>query len=102
KETTINNIVQMVDKIQSRGAMAAVVDISAGFLLDQFRIPLYNLCKEKGAIFIPKVLKGIITNPSLKSDFIHPNARGYKLIAERVYRAILPYLNQNISALKGK
>jgi acyl-CoA thioesterase-1 len=99
-EATIGNITEMVKKIQESGAMVAIVDISAGFLLNQYSKPLYNLCKEKGAVFIPKVLRGIITDPSLKSDFIHPNAKGYKIIAERVCRVILPYLNHSISVLR--
>jgi lysophospholipase L1-like esterase len=98
-ETTINNITEMVERVQEEGAIVAIADISAGFLLNQYHAPLYNLCKTKGAIFIPKILNGIITNPSLKSDFIHPNAQGYKIIAERIYRVILPYLNQGISVL---
>jgi lysophospholipase L1-like esterase len=48
------------------------------------------------------VLSGIITNPRLKSDFIHPNADGYKVIAQRIYRLILPYLNQNSLRKKFK
>jgi acyl-CoA thioesterase-1 len=99
-EVTIGNITEMAEKIQESGAMVAIVDISAGFLLNQYSTPLYNFCKAKGVVFIPKVLKGIITNPSLKSDFIHPNAKGYKIIAERVCRVILPYLNQGISVLR--
>ncbi|MCX5702167.1 MAG: GDSL-type esterase/lipase family protein [Candidatus Omnitrophica bacterium] len=99
-ETTINNIAEMVERIQEEGAIVAIADISAGFLLNQYHAPLYNLCKAEGAIFIPKILNGIITDPSLKSDFIHPNANGYKLIAERIYRVILPYLNQGISVLR--
>ena len=92
KDVTINNIRYMVDCVQEKGAMVAIVDISAGFFLQEYRGALADLAKEKGAIFIPSILRGVITNPSLKSDFIHPNKEGYKVIAQRVYRAILPYL----------
>ena len=89
-ETTVNNIKEMVKLIQDRGALVAVVDISAGLFLRDYRLAFNRLAKEEGAIFVPSVLSGIITNPSMKSDFIHPNSEGYKIIAQRVYRTIMP------------
>jgi lysophospholipase L1-like esterase len=92
KEVTAKNIGEMVDKIQSAGAMAAIVDVSAGMFLAEYRSIFSRLAKEKGAIFVTSVLNGIITNPTMKSDFLHPNAAGYKLVAQRVYTAVKPYL----------
>jgi lysophospholipase L1-like esterase len=85
----------MVDKSQAKGAMVAIVDISAGIFLKEYRLEFYNIARKSKAIFIPKIMGEIITNPHMKSDFIHPNANGYKLIAQRISYAILPYLNQN-------
>jgi acyl-CoA thioesterase-1 len=95
QDVTLKNVKEMVEKIQARGAMAAVVDISAGMFLAEYRRAFDKLAKEKGALYIPSIFSGIITNPRLKSDFIHPNAEGYKLIAQRIYQTIKPYLNQN-------
>lgn len=95
KEETFKNISRMVDEIQSAGAIAAIADVSAGMFFRDYRIGLSRLAKEKKAIFIPSLLKGIITTPNLKSDFLHPNAEGYILIARRVQRAIGPYLRRN-------
>jgi len=95
QEITLNNMREIIDEIQAQGAMVAVVDISTGMILKEYHSPFYNLAREKGAIFIPPILSGIITNPRLKSDFIHPNADGYNVIAQRIYRVITPYLNQN-------
>jgi len=96
QEVTLNNMREIIDRIQEQGAMVAVVDISTGMILGQYRSAFDSLAREKGAIFIPHVLSGIITNPSLKSDFIHPNSNGYNVIAQRIYRVITPYLNKNI------
>ena len=60
-----------------------------------YRGGLSKLAVGKKAVFIPSLLKGIITTPNLKSDFLHPNAEGYVLVAKRVYQGILPYLKQN-------
>lgn len=95
REDTVNNIKEMIEMIQAKGAMVAIVDISAGIFLGEYRQAFYNLAIEKGAIFIPRVLSGILTNPSLKSDFLHPNAEGYKIVAQCVYRGVFSYLNQN-------
>jgi len=102
KEVTLNNIREMVDQAQSKGAMVAIVDISAGMFLSEYRTAFYKLARGKGAIFIPHILSGIITNPRMKSDFLHPNAEGYKIIAQRIYRTILPYLEQNSILNKSK
>lgn len=102
KEETLKNISLMVDKIHAKGAMVAIADISAGMFFREYRIALRKLAKEKGAIFISSILNGIITTPQLKSDFLHPNADGYTLVAKRIYRAILPYLKQNSLLNKTK
>jgi lysophospholipase L1-like esterase len=100
REVTEKNIRQMIDSIQARGAMVALVDISAGMLFAEYHSLLSRVAREKNAILIPKALAGIITNPSLKSDFVHPNAKGYLILAQRILAVILPYLNQN-SIKKG-
>jgi len=91
-EKTVDNIREMVVRIQASGAMVAVADISAGMLMKEYRAPYRQIAYENGAIFIPQMMAGIITNPQMKSDFFHPNSNGYKLIAERVFRAIKSYL----------
>jgi len=91
-DTTIANVREIIRQIQAQGAIVAIVDISAGFFLREYRLKLSNLAEETGSIFVSEVLSGILTNPSMKSDFMHPNVAGYKIIAYRVQRAILPYL----------
>lgn len=94
-EDSLANINKIVDSIQSKGAMVAIVDISAGLFLRKYRLELGKIAREKKAIFIPAILRRIITNPNMKSDFLHPNEEGYKLIAQRIYQVIEPYLKQN-------
>jgi acyl-CoA thioesterase I len=101
-EETTRNIGEMIDKIEANGAMVALVDISAGLLLKGYRQELCRLARKKNVIFIPGILNGIVTNPSLKSDFLHPNANGYKMIAQKIYRAISPYLKKNKLAREAK
>jgi acyl-CoA thioesterase-1 len=92
KEDTIKNLVVIIERIQAKGAMVALADISAGAFFREYRAAFKKLAAEKKAIFIPALLNKIITNPAMKSDFFHPNARGYQIIARRIYQAITPYL----------
>ena len=92
KEKTVNNLSEIIDRIQARGIMVALVDISAGMFFKEYRESFNALARKKQAIFIPAVLNKIITNPAMKSDFFHPNARGYKVVAGRVYNAICRYI----------
>ena len=92
KETTVKNLSEIIDRIQAQGTMVALVDISAGMFFREYRAAFKRLAEKKQAIFIPVVLNKIITNPAMKSDFFHPNARGYKIIARRVYNAIEKYI----------
>ena len=92
KENTVKNLTQVIERIQARGAMVALVDISAGMFFREYREAFKKLAAEKKAIFIPVILNKIITNPAMKSDFFHPNARGYQVIAKRIYQAISAYI----------
>jgi len=94
-DVTAGNIRKMVRSIQERGAMAAIADISAGLFMREYRRALRKVAREEGAIFIPGILSGIVTNPSMKSDFLHPNKQGYRIVARRIWRFIDPYLKKN-------
>lgn len=92
KEDTVKNLAAIIERIQEKGAMVALVDISAGILFWEYGVAFRKLAAEKKAIFIPVILNRIITNPAMKSDFFHPNARGYQVIAKRIYRGIAAYI----------
>ncbi len=92
QEDTVKNLAVIIERIQEKGAMVALVDISAGMFFWEYRVAFKKLAAEKRAIFIPVILNRIITNPAMKSDFFHPNARGYQVIANRIYRAIAAYI----------
>lgn len=89
---TLENLRELIQESQSDGAMVFLVDVSAGLLMQEYRGAYSRLAAQTGAVFVPDVLTGIITNPRLKSDFVHPNAAGYDLIAGRIHKALLPYL----------
>jgi lysophospholipase L1-like esterase len=99
---TMANIEEIIKRIQKRGAMVALADISSEFVMSEYTPGFRQLSQKYGTILIPGLLADIMTEPTLKSDFIHPNAKGYRIVAQRIYRAIIPYLNQNAMLRKGK
>jgi acyl-CoA thioesterase I len=94
-EETIRNIEEMIKIIQARGAMVAIVDISNILFMGEYHQEFQRLSNKYRTVFIPRIMEDIVSNESLKSDAIHPNAKGYKIVAYRVYRGIIPYLNLN-------
>jgi len=96
EDETAANLRKIIKMIQDEGAMTAICDISAGSSiiggLDVYHKKMKRLSKNTGSIFIPRLMEGILQDPSMKSDHMHPNAAGYRLIAERVYESIKPYL----------
>jgi len=88
KSATISNLKAMIELIRSRGADVVLVGVpKLGFGLQvpefyeeiakQYRIPLQN-----------EILIDLLGDNSMKNDTIHPNATGYRLMAEAIYELI--------------
>ena len=90
-EDAVQAVSQIVDAVQVAGAVAVVVD-TGGPGMGRYTSAYKQLAKEKGAVFVPGILKGIFNKRQYKSDMVHPNAAGYEIVAQRVYREIKPYL----------
>ncbi len=90
-EEAASAVAQIVDSVQAAGAIAVVVDIG-GPGMGHYTRAYKKLAQEKGAVFVPGILKGIFNKKEFKSDMVHPNAAGYKIVAERVYEEIKPYV----------
>jgi len=88
------NLAEIVRRIQQQGAMVAIAGIKLGLFTDEFA-PIYeDTAKELGALYIAQVMKGILSDATLKSDPIHPNRAGYSLIAERIAEKVRPLLRE--------
>lgn len=74
--------------------MVAIAGIRLGVFTDEFGAIYQEIAKEFGALYIPQVMKGILTDGKLKSDTIHPNGAGYRLMAERIAVKIKPLLRE--------
>ena len=91
RQVAIQAVSQIVDEVQKAGAIAVIVD-TGGPGMDEYTKAYKKIAKEKNALFVPGILKGIFYKPSLKSDQVHPNAAGYVKVSEKVYKVIKDYL----------
>ena len=92
KESAYQNLKNIIVAIQNRGALVIVGGISIPFWGRGFGEMYQKVCKETQALLIPNIFDGIIGDKSLMNDPIHPNGRGYALMAQKFYRAMQPYL----------
>lgn len=88
------NLAEIVRRVQAQGAMVAIAGMKLGLFTDEFASIYEHTAKEFGALYIPHVMKGILSDSKLKSDPIHPNGAGYRLIAERIAANIKPLLRE--------
>lgn len=90
-QAAINAVSHIVDEVQNYGAIAVIVD-TGGPGMGAYTKAYKQIAKEKSALYVPGIMKGIFFKSSLKSDQIHPNATGYAKVADKVHKVIKPYL----------
>jgi lysophospholipase L1-like esterase len=95
--TTEANLRTIIERIHAAHAMTVVLGFRFPTLGPSYESMYARVASDEHALLVPDLLDGILGNPSLKSDEIHPNAKGYALIAERVAppcRALLRYADK--------
>lgn len=95
--TTEANLRAIVRRVQGAGAMVVLLGFEFPSLNADYAGMYEEIASDEGCLLVPDVLDGILNNPKLKSDEIHPNAAGYALMAERV-AAPLQKLKQKADA----
>jgi len=82
---------EMIRRIQSGGALVVLLGIDGLPLAAPLGNRYLETARATGAVLVPNVLKDILGKGSLMADGIHPNGEGYRIMAERVARALKPY-----------
>ena len=78
------NVRAMVKLARSRGVAVLLVGTPEPALLPAPPAFYGEIAREFGVPYEAGVIAEVLKDPSLKSDPIHPNARGYRVIAERI------------------
>jgi acyl-CoA thioesterase-1 len=94
-QDTRSNLEAIVRHIQESGAMVVIAGIRLGFFTDEYAAMFEETSERLGALYIPAVTQGILSDSSLRSDPIHPNSAGYRLVAERIAARLKPLLQES-------
>ncbi len=90
RDVAFANLHQIVVAIQKRGARVIIGGLDFPFRDRGFGEGYRDLAARTGAVLIPNILEGILGNRKLMSDAIHPNDKGYLVMARRFYGAVVP------------
>jgi acyl-CoA thioesterase-1 len=90
RDITFGDLRAIVDAIQRRGANVIIGGLKFPGNDRGFGEAYKELAGQTGSVLIANIFAGIIGNPRLMSDPIHPNNAGYTLIAHRFYEAMRP------------
>ena len=108
-----NNLKTMIQMAKSKGIDVLIISIPNLTLFGLSPLSVYDeVANEENVPLISGLLSKILSDPSLKSDQIHPNALGYRQIAEAVYENLkaiseititnISYRNEKIDSLISK
>ena len=89
---TFENLTEIVESIQAKGAIVLLLGIRGGLLNDRFDTEFKKLRNTHDTAYVSDVLEGLLGKQEYMSDEIHPNDAGYARIAERVYPVLAPLL----------
>jgi lysophospholipase L1-like esterase len=78
------NLRAIVRRIQDSGAAVVLLSFRFPSLSGDYDAMYQRVAKSERCALIEGIISGILTDQSLKSDEIHPNAKGYALMAERL------------------
>lgn len=83
QKETFKNLREIIDKIHNKGSCVLLLGVRGGIFYDYFKRDFNRLAKEKNISYVPDIFNFFL-EPDLKSDYIHPNDEGYKVIANRI------------------
>jgi lysophospholipase L1-like esterase len=93
-QSTESNLRTIIRKIQGTGAMVVLLGFRFPSLTANYEEMYERVAREEGCLLVDRTLKGILTDPALRSDQIHPNARGYDLMAQRMTKPLRELLRK--------
>jgi len=83
-----SNMKKMIEAAQSRGMQVVLIGVPQKNLFSDCA-PLYEeLADDFQLVFDGTLLGGLLRSPSLKSDYIHLNEKGYRKMAESIYKLL--------------
>ncbi len=85
-EEAMENLREIIRQAHARGAGVLLLGVKGGLgsFDNSYKSGFEDLAEEMNVSFLPDILGGVMGDPKLMSDQIHPNSRGYELIAKEI------------------
>jgi acyl-CoA thioesterase-1 len=83
-EQTISNLDSIVHQIHASGAAVLLIHIKFPLKETEYENGFREIAKKYHAAVLWNAEEGIAGNSSLMADEVHPNAAGYKILANRI------------------
>jgi lysophospholipase L1-like esterase len=77
-----------VERIRARGAAVILAAVRLGLVVDGYNDGYDEIARRTTSVLVPDVLDGILGRADMTVDQIHPNDRGYALVADRLEPAL--------------
>lgn len=87
-KVTQENLRAMIRVTQSRDIPVILISVPKPALFLSSADGYEKIAEELGVPIEDDILADILSDNALKSDHIHPNAKGYKMLAEGVYKLL--------------
>ena len=84
KEETFQNLGTIVSTIQNSGSAVLLLGVRGGALRDSYASDFKDFTNARRTGYVSNVLDGLLGDKNLMYDSIHPNDKGYAVIAGRV------------------
>jgi lysophospholipase L1-like esterase len=69
---------KIISRLQNGGSIVMILGVPG------YTYSYSGLARDHKVSYVSNILRGVITNPDLMSDPIHPNDAGYSKIANRI------------------
>lgn len=90
--TRLEGMIRRIQGQGGQGAMVILVGLNGLSPIGGMGGRYKSLARRTGCVYVPNILGGIFANRPLMSDEIHPNDKGYRIMAERLATVLRPYL----------
>ena len=82
------NLAEIIRGIQAAGAMVVLGGIDIPLYGKGYAQMYESLARQTGSVLIPNILDGLFGHSEFMSDSIHPNDKGYEIMAGYFYEAL--------------
>jgi lysophospholipase L1-like esterase len=84
REQTFANLATLIERLQADGATVLLAGVRGGLIRDNFAAGFEELAEAHGTAFVHDVLDDTLGVEAYMADQVHPNDRGYTVIADRI------------------